>query len=368
MLIARSPFRVSFGGGGTDLPAYFEAYGGAVLSAAIDKYFYTIVGKRTDGHIQIISSDLRVSETWNDIKQMSVKESGGALEIPLAVIKEFGCEVAVDLFLASEVPPGTGLGSSASVCVNVLQAMATFLRRPLSKHDLAEKAFSIATEVLGKPVGKQDEFAAAFGGLNFMTFERDGSTSVEPLKLKTETLAALQQKLLLFFTGSARDSWSILKDQEASSRKREGAAVEALHEIRELAYRMRLALERGDLNQFGLLLHEGWENKKKISPRISNPAIDRMYAIARDLGAAGGKITGAGGGGFMLLYCDEERQPIVREAFAAEGVGEMRFGFDFGGSKVLVNDPFVDRDENCVPPWTFVTAAEQELAGRKAAG
>ncbi|HEY6308112.1 MAG TPA: GHMP kinase [Candidatus Angelobacter sp.] len=368
MLIARSPFRVSFGGGGTDLPAYFEAYGGAVLSAAIDKYFYTIVGKRADGHIQIISSDLRVSQTWNDIRQMSVKESGGPLEIPLAVLKDLDCEVAVDLFLASEVPPGTGLGSSASVCVNVLQAMATFLQRPLSKYDLAEKAFSIATDVLGKPVGKQDEFAAAFGGLNFMTFERDGSSRVEPIRLKTEVLSALQQKLMLFFTGSARDSWSILKDQEESSRKRQGAAVEALHEIRELAYRMRLALEQDHLEQFGLLLHEGWENKKKISSRISNPAIDRMYTVARNMGAAGGKITGAGGGGFMLLYCDEERQPAVRQAFAAESIHEMRFGFDFGGSKVLVNDPFVDREETCAPPWTFVTAAKQQLAGRKAPG
>jgi len=138
MLIVRSPVRISFGGGGTDLPAYFETYGGAVLSTAINKYFYTILGKRSDGHIQIISSDLRVFETWKDISKMSVRESGSALEIPLAVLKEIGCEVAMDLFLASEIPPGTGLGSSASVCVNVLQAISTYLRLPLSRYDLAE--------------------------------------------------------------------------------------------------------------------------------------------------------------------------------------------------------------------------------------
>lgn len=368
MLIVRSPVRISFGGGGTDLPAYFESYGGSVLSTAINKYFYTIVGKRTDGHVQIISSDLRVFETWKDISRMSVKESGSALEIPLAVLKELGCEVAVDLFLASEIPPGTGLGSSASVCVNVLQAISTYLHIPLSKYDLAEKAFSIATDVLGKPVGKQDEFAAAFGGLNFITFERDGSTHVEPLKLGPEATAALQQKLMLFFTGAAHHSWSILKEQEASSRKRQGTPVESLHHIRELAEGMRQALEEGDLRKFGLLLHEGWESKKKISLKISNTAIDRMYAMAREHGAVGGKITGAGGGGFMLLYCDEEKQAAVREAFAAEGLREMRFGFDSSGSRVLVNDPFIDQDENCASPWTFIAAAQQAFARRGSLG
>ncbi len=365
MLIVRSPVRISFGGGGTDLPAYFENYGGAVLSTAINTYFYTIVGKRNDSHIQIISSDLRVFETWKDISRMSVKESGSALEIPLAVLKHLGCEVSVDLFLASEIPPGTGLGSSASVCVNVLQAISTYLHLPLSKYDLAEKAFHIATEVLGKPVGKQDEFAAAFGGLNFITFHQDGSTDVEPLQLEPEIAAGLQQKLMLFFTGAAHHSWSILKEQETSTKKKSGMAVESLHRIRELAERMRQTLEEGDLHKFGELLHEGWESKKKISAKISNPAIDRMYAIARENGAVGGKITGAGGGGFMLLYCDEDKQPAVRDAFAAEGIREMRFAFDFGGSRVLVNDPFIDQDENCASQWTFVAAAQQQQWDRK---
>jgi len=335
------------------LPAYFETYGGAVLSAAINKYFYTILGKRNDGHIQIISSDYRVFETWKDISRMSVKESGSALEIPLAVLKELGCEVAIDMFLASEIPPGTGLGSSASVCVNVLQAISTYLHMPLSKFDLAQKAFHIATQVLGKPVGKQDEFATAYGGLNFMTFDPDGSTHVEPLKLEPEVTSALQRKLMLFFTGAAHHSWSILKEQEVSTRKPGGTTVESLHHIRELAKTMRCTLKNGDLAKFGSLLHEGWESKKKISNRISNPAIDHMYALARKHGAAGGKITGAGGGGFMLLYCDEEKQPGVREALAGEGIREMRFAFDFNGSRVLINDPFIDQDENWASQWTF---------------
>ena len=359
MLIVRSPVRISFGGGGTDLPAYFETYGGAVLSTAINKYFYTIVGKRSDGHVQIISSDLRVFETWKDITRMSMKDSGSALEIPLAVLKELGYEISADLFLASEIPPGTGLGSSASVCVNVLQAMSAYLQIPISKYDLAEKAFEIATKALGKPVGKQDEFAAAFGGLNFITFNQDGSTHVEPLELDPELTATLQRKLMLFFTGAAHYSWSILREQETSTKKRQGMAVESLHRIRDLAERMRQALVAGELHQFGTLLHDGWESKKKISSKISNPAIDRMYALARENGATGGKITGAGGGGFMLLYCDEDKQAAVREAFAREGVREMRFAFDFSGSRVLVNDPFIDQDENCASQWTFVRATQQ---------
>ncbi|HEY6253439.1 MAG TPA: GHMP kinase [Candidatus Angelobacter sp.] len=348
MLIVRSPVRISFGGGGTDLPAYFEAHGGAVLSTAINKYFYTIVGERTDGHIQIISSDLRMFETWKDIHCMSVR--GTPLEIPIAVLKELGCEAAVDLFLASEIPPGTGLGSSASVCVNVLQAMATHLGLPLSKDDLAEKAFYIASTVLGKPVGKQDEYAAVFGGLNFMSFNQDGSVEIEPLRLDPDLINALQGKLMLFFTGAAHNSWSILQEQEASTRS--GAALEYLHQIKRLAGKMRQTLFTGDLDQFGALLHEGWMNKKKISKRISNPAIDRMYAIARDQGASGGKITGAGGGGFLLLYCDEAYQPAVRQALVAEGSKEMRFAFDFQGCRVLVNDELASNEVVSILPRT----------------
>jgi len=344
MLIVRSPVRISFAGGGTDLPAYFERFGGAVLSAAINKYFYTIVGKRSDSHIQIISSDLRVFETWEDIHSMSAR--GTPLEIPVAVLKELGCEKAVDLFLASEIPPGTGLGSSASVCVNVLQAMAAYLHLPFSKNELAEKAYDIATRVLGQPVGMQDEYAAAFGGLNLMTFHRDGSTGIEPLTLEPEFVTALQQKLMLFFTGAAHHSWSILKEQEAATQLGEHTALESLHRIKALVREMYEAILARDLETFGQLLHEGWENKKKLSSGISSPAIDRLYAIACDQGARGGKITGAGGGGFLLLFCEEEFQPAVRRALAAEGIKEMRFTFEFQGCRILVDDPFLDADGN----------------------
>jgi D-glycero-alpha-D-manno-heptose-7-phosphate kinase len=355
VLIVRSPVRISFGGGGTDLPAYYEQFGGAVLSAAINKYFYTILGQRTDGRVQVISSDLRVFETWHDIARKDLE--GSALEIPLAVLKEVNCDVGVDLFLASEIPPGTGLGSSASVCVNILKTLTTYIQHPLSKYDLAEKAFYIARSVLGKQIGKQDEYAAAFGGLNYISFDPDGKTHVEPVEQDPALLRELGANLMLFFTGAAHNSWAILQEQETFTRQHSGTTVDALHEIKTLSSAMRTALQRGELHQFGKLLHQGWQAKRRVSSRISTPRIDELYALAIRHGALGGKITGAGGGGFLLLYCEAENQPAVREGMIAAGVREMAFGFDTQGAQVIVNDPFIDSDENAGTRWVFLPQA-----------
>jgi len=355
VLIVRSPVRISFGGGGTDLPAYYEEFGGAVLSAAINKYFYTVLGTRSDGRVQVISSDLRVFETWHDIAGMTVE--GSALEIPLAVLKGLDCDISVDLFLASEIPPGTGLGSSASVCVNIIKTLTTYMNRPLSKYELAEKAFHLARHVLAKHVGKQDEYAAAFGGLNFISFHRDGGTLVEALEVESAVLQELQSNLMLFFTGSSHDSWNILQEQERSTRTHSGSTLGALHEVKELAIRMRQAIERGNLHEFGRLLHEGWQSKRRISNRISNSQIDYLYSLALDHGALGGKITGAGGGGFLLFYCERADQPAVREAMRNQGIPEMAFEFDMQGAQAIVNDPFIDRDERGGSLWVFTPGA-----------
>lgn len=354
MLIVRSPVRISFGGGGTDLPAYYEKFGGCVLSTSINKYFYTILQKRTDGKIQIISSDLRVVETWRDIARTDIKCS--ALEIPLAVVKELGRKLSVDLFLASEIVAGTGLGSSASVCVGVLRALTAYLEVPVSKYELAERSFRIARDVLGKPVGKQDEYAAAFGGLNFISFHEDGTTSVEPVPLRSDSLRELESSLMLFFTGVAHNSWELLAQQQESTKKCGGSTVESLHEIRDLAEQMRQALAKGDTWKFGDLLHESWEAKKRISTKISNSLIDEAYALARQNGALGGKIAGAGGGGFLLLFCEARYQENVREALTKLQLKEMAFAFDSQGAKVVANDPFIDRDEKCGMRWTFTPA------------
>ncbi len=352
MLIVRSPVRISFGGGGTDLPAYYQQYGGAVLSTAINKYFYTILGRRFDQCIQIISSDLRVCEAWRDFDSLDIQ--GTSLEIPVAVLKDLNREIYADLFLASEIPPGTGLGSSASVCVNVLKTLATYLRFPISKLDLAERAFHIARNVLHRHVGKQDEYAAAFGGLNFFEFHANGTSRVEALDLDPTILSHFQNNLLLFFTGAAHHSWGILEEQEKSTEHGSRKPLEALHEIKELAYRMRDALKNGDLRRFATMLHESWLAKKRVSSKISNSRIDTVYETALEHGALGGKITGAGGGGFLLLYCEPPNQDNMREALLRDGLKEMSFSFDFQGAHVLVNDPFIDNDERSASRWTFL--------------
>lgn len=357
MLIVRSPVRVSFGGGGTDLPSYYEKYGGVVLSAAINKYFYTILTKRTDDKIQIISSDLRIIETWEDITRVNPK--GGNLEIPLAAMKYLGINTSVNLFLASEIPPGTGLGSSASVCVNILKALTTYLRLPMSKGELAEKAFTIARNVLEMPVGKQDEYAASFGGLNYISFARDGHASVQPVALAPDVLRELQTNLMLFYTGAAHNSWSILESQEQSTRQTVGSAISSLRQIQILAQQMHTSLLVGNLNEFGRLLDESWQAKRKVSDKISNARIDSLYESARSAGALGGKITGAGGGGFLLLYCDKNHQDSVRSVLGRESLREMTFEFDFQGARVLVNDPFLDDDGQCGLRWEFVPFSEE---------
>ncbi len=355
MLIVRTPVRISFGGGGTDLPSYFERYGGAVLSSAISRYFYTILQRRDDGHVQVISSDLRVSETWEDISKMDLH--GSELEIPLAAMKELGYHPSVDLFLASEIPPGTGLGSSASVCVNVLHTLAVHSKRHLSRYELAERAYHIARNVLGKPVGKQDEYAAAFGGLNYISFNSDGAVRVDPLGLPPDLVKELDGNLLLFHTGVSHNSWSILKEQEAATESKAQKSTDALHRIRELADRMRDVLLQGELRRFGELLHEGWEQKKKVSAQISTSRIDQLYSLARDNGAVGGKVTGAGGGGFLLVYCERDAQSAVRRALAGANAREMPFSFDFEGAHAVVNDPFLDQDDNSGSQWVYFSFA-----------
>lgn len=351
MLIVRSPVRISFAGGGTDLPSYYERFGGAVVSAAINKHFYTVLEKRGDGKIQIISADLRAMETWQDIARMEVR--GNPLEIPLAALREFGCDLSVNLFLASEIPPGTGLGSSASVCVNLTKMLATYSHVSLSKYELAERAFHIARNVLGRPVGKQDEYASAFGGLNFISFGKDGTTQVDPLNLEPDLAQELQSSLLLFFTGASHHSWTILEEQDKSARKTDSSTAEYLHEIRALVEPSKGALLAGELRDFGLLLHKGWQIKKRLSSKVSNDRINEMYEEALRSGALGGKITGAGGGGFLLLFSERQHQQNVREVLTAMGAREMGFDFDFQGAQVVANDPFIDGDQNGGMRWTF---------------
>jgi D-glycero-alpha-D-manno-heptose-7-phosphate kinase len=333
MIIARAPVRISFAGGGTDLPAYFMEHGGAVVSTAIDKYVYVVLNVHARPDLQILSSDYRTffRQTGGDVLFWE-----GDLNLPKAILHEFGVTQNVTMFLASEVPPGTGLGSSSTVTVASLKAVSTAAGQSLSKMELAEMATRVEITKLGMPIGFQDQFAAAFGGLNHFQFNASGRQA-EGLRVSQATLIGLQSRLLLFFTGQARDSTQILARQSDNAKQHKPVALDALHAVKAMVIPMRECLEAGDLEKFGRLLHEGWEQKKKFASGVSNERVDHLYTTARNVGAMGGKLAGAGGGGFMMLYCEEGRQDFVTKAMESEGLRRMDYAFDNGGARVLLN-------------------------------
>ncbi len=352
MLIVRSPVRISFAGGGTDLPAFFHQERGAVLSTTINKYCYAILTRRDDGRIHLISADLRSNHAWHPLRDGHAGHDD--LQLPMAALKQAIQPLSVNLFLASEIPPGTGLGSSAAVCVGVLKAIATYAHLPWSRYEIAERAYFVARQELHKPVGKQDEYAAVFGGLNTIEFFPGGEVKVTPLPLAHDLLEALQSRLLLFDTGQAHNSWEILNQQERDSAPLHSHSRQVLRQGMGLADAMRQALIAADLTGFGQLLHQAWLYKKQVSLQISNAVIDELYAGARRQGAVGWKITGAGGGGFLLLYCEPEQQPQLREYMRDRNLQEMSFQFETGGAAVVVNDPYLDADANCGLRWEFL--------------
>ena len=334
MLIARAPVRISLAGGGTDLEAYYSRRPGAVVSATIDKYFYVFVSPSPGEHIQVSSSDYRtfVRQRFDEQPMLDC-----SLRLPRAVIHHFGIRTGLSVFLASQVPPGTGLGSSSTVAVALIKALAVLSGRRLSRQQVAELACEIEIERLRMPIGKQDQYAAAFGGLNFMEFRPDG-VSVEPIAMPAGTDRQLERRLVLFFTGRWHDSSQILSEQRRNSDRDAGPAVDALHLIRETATLMRASLLAGDVAAVGGLLHRSWLAKRRLARGITDQVIDRWYELALAAGAGGGKVTGAGGGGFLLLYCEPERQPALTAALQAEGLHRMDFRFESGGGMVIMNN------------------------------
>lgn len=323
MLIARAPLRISLAGGGTDLPAYFERFGGMVVSTTIDKFVYAQVQRNGLHTAQISSADYHtfyrhlsgVPLTWD-----------GELALPRAVLHEFGIDRGMSVFTASEVPPGTGLGSSSAVAVALIRAVAAHRRHSLSRQEIADLACQVELNKLGAPIGKQDQYAAAFGGLNLITFHHD-QVEVERLAVPSDALSTLERRLMLFFTGTARNSATILRDQQRATLHDDLETLDRLHAIREAANTCRRYLETGDVDGIGDLLDQGWQRKKHLTTGITNERIDAAYTLARQCGAIGGKITGAGGGGFLLLYCPEMRQDSV--TIALEGIGLRRMDFHF---------------------------------------
>ncbi len=333
MLIARAPVRVSFFGGGTDLPAYYLQYGGSVISTTIDKYVYVIMQVNEQNALQITSSDY---QTFYRHAPGEPLLWDGDLSLPRAVLHHFGVEHGVSMFLASEVPPGTGLGSSSSVTAALIKAVSAARGLKLSKAEVAQWAVEIELQKLQRPIGVQDQYASAFGGLNRFRFDQDG-VYAESINLPIETLQRLESNLLLMFTGSARDSAKILAKQTESSQKRESIVIESLQAVQALADKAHNLLLRGEVDEFGALLHVAWQHKKKFASGISNERIDRAYDLALRNGALGGKIAGAGGGGFLILYCPGGALDRVATALSAEGLRRMDFKFEFDGARVLFN-------------------------------
>ncbi len=333
MLITRAPVRISFAGGGTDLPAYYMKHGGAVVSTTIDKYFYAFLNVTGDDWLQITSSDYRTFYLHDPDEPLLFD---GDLSLPRAILNHFGLARGISMFLASEIPPGTGLGSSSTVAVAIIKAVTTARGLFLSKQQVAELACQIEIEKMGEPIGKQDQYAAAFGDLNLIQFRKDGVT-VEPLRITPETRRALEKNILLFFTGATRAASSILRQQKKSSEQSDPRVLDALHAVKAMAFEVKACLERGDLAQFGRLLDAGWQKKKAFASGISNGLIDECYDLALANGALGGKVTGAGGGGFLMIYAEPQCQPGVTQALEAKGLKRMDFRFETEGARVLVN-------------------------------
>jgi D-glycero-alpha-D-manno-heptose-7-phosphate kinase len=329
LLRARAPLRVSFAGGGTDVPPYPAEEGGLVLSATINRYAYGTLRPREDRQIGIQSLDL---DTVASIALEEARPDGDRLDLIKAAIQKVASEApnGFDLFLHSAAPPGSGLGSSSAVVVTLVGLLSTYMKMPLTDYEKARLAYTVEREDLGLKGGTQDQYAAVFGGFNFMEFREDG-VIVNPLRIPPETIYELEYNLLLCFTGGTRASDHIIDDQTDRFQSKESSTVDGLRMQKELAVEMKNALLQDNLAEFGRLLDRAWSYKKRMSPKISNEHIDELYAEAKRHGAIGGKVTGAGGGGYMLLYCRYDTKHEVRAALDALGAEAVDFQFDHAG-------------------------------------
>ena len=327
MLIrAKAPLRISFAGGGTDVPPYPEKEGGCVLNATINKYAYGTLRPRKDGQIKIESLDFGISVNY-DVDEELVYD--GKLDLVKAAIKKLGGQNSqgFDLFLHSDAPPGTGLGSSSTVMVALVGLLKEFKNMPLTDYEIANLAYIIERKELGIKGGLQDQYAATFGGFNFIEFLGD-RVIVNPLKISRDVINELEHNLLLCYTGRTRLSAKIIDDQVGRYEREEEETLQALRQLKEITIEMKNALLQRRLNKFGELLHYAWESKKKLSNKITNPKIEEMYEEARKAGALGGKITGAGGGGYLLLYCSFEKKHRVAARLKNMGGTITDFAFD----------------------------------------
>jgi D-glycero-alpha-D-manno-heptose-7-phosphate kinase len=332
MIITRTPFRVTLGGGGTDLPSFYSEHGGFILAVAIDKHMYLNV------NTPIVDDKIRVkygqSELVDHVDQVEHTLAREAL-------RHFGVSSGIEIVSIADIPAGTGLGSSSAYLVGLLNAMHALTQNPVGPRQLAEEACHIELDVLNKPIGKQDQYMAAFGGLTMLDISPHGEVDVTRLGLDVEVLEALEHNLLMFYTHDTRDATAILHKQDSATKRNEKLVVSSLREIKDIGIETCSAIVDGNLRRFGELMDIHWQAKKRLAAGITNPQIDAWYELAKRHGAIGGKISGAGGGGFLTLYC-EGNTAQLREVMRAAGLRQLNFRFDFEGSKVIFD--IVPRD------------------------
>ena len=324
MIIARAPLRISLGGGGTDLPSYYREHEGFLVAAAIDRYVYITLHNTFQPGLILKYSKMETVDGVHEIEHPIMREA----------LKIVGIQDRLEVTSMADIPAGTGLGSSGSFTTALLRALHALKKNLIDARGVAEQACDIEINRLMEPVGKQDQYIASFGGVTCFRFRKDDGVDVWPAPLSSETLTNLEDGLVMFFTGQTRSASAILKDQDDRSKKKDSSVIDNLHYTKDLGVRSLGALEKGELHEFGKLMHEHWQHKKMRSGGMSNPSVDHWYDIGMDNGAVGGKLIGAGGGGFLMFYTEDKKR--VRHAMIAEGLQEVRIRFDFEGAKTIV--------------------------------
>jgi len=326
MIIARSPLRISLGGGGTDLPSYYEQHTGFLVAAAIDKYVYITLHETFAQELIVKYSKLERVSKASELEHPIIREAFAMLGIE---------QTNLEMTSMADIPAGTGLGSSGSFTTALIRVLHAYRKSLIHPAEVAEQACEIEIGRLNEPIGKQDQYIAAYGGLTCFRFHPGGRVEAWPLRISEETLFNLEDNLLLFFTGYSRSASKILKEQDDKSKQSDQGMTENLHFIKDLGYKSKDALEAGDLHEFARLMDVHWQRKKERSGGMSNPVINEWYDHAMTNGAIGGKLIGAGGGGFLMFYASDKAR--LRHALREKGLREVRFRFDFEGSKLLVN-------------------------------
>jgi D-glycero-alpha-D-manno-heptose-7-phosphate kinase len=327
MIVSRAPVRFSLGGGGTDLPSYSREHGGFVVAAAVDKFVNVCVARRFQNNIRLAYSESEIVDSTEHVKHRIFK----------AALQMTSFERGLELHSLADVPANTGLGSSSSFTVALLNGLHAFKREFVPAEQLAREACELEIDILKEPIGKQDQYIAAFGGISALTFHPDGSVDVERLPIRHEVIDDLESNLIIYYSGVERSASAVLKEQQKTITDNKDAAVQRMHRIKALGHETKRILLAGEIDTYGEMLHEHWTNKRKMASNMADSSIDEHYDEARKAGAIGGKLMGAGGGGFFMFYVRASERRRVHDALAARGLRPMRFRFDFDGARIMAN-------------------------------